>query len=146
MCGRVATKIYYFLSSWGEGCLRTSRNSSIPDRLALDALHHVLGLSSVFIKTLCSTNVFKKAKRFEVKTSNILCTQVDLQKNLITGSYEAAKIYDQKITWGNNADQQVPFSPANLMISCQCAFFKKASSGQLNCCKHVIGHLRRLIF
>ena len=37
-----------------------------------------------------------KAKHFEVKTSNLLCTQVDLQKNIITGSYKAVKIYDQK--------------------------------------------------
>ena len=126
--------------------LHTLRNSCIPDRLAPDALHPVFGLSSAFIKTLCSTSVYKKAKRFEVKTSNLLCTQVDLQKNLITGSYKAVKIYDQRITWGNNTNHQVPFSPANLMIRCQCAFFKKKPAARVNCCKHVIGHLRRIIY
>ena len=39
-----------------------------------------------------------------------LCTRVYPHETLITGSYEAVKKYDQKITWWDNADQQVPFN------------------------------------
>ena len=81
---------------------------------------------------------------FEVKSSEILCTQVYPKTNRITGSYKAVKIYDQIIEWSNNANEHVPFSTKNLKVSCQCAFFSKATLGQSNCCKHIIGHLRRI--
>ena len=58
--------------------LKTVRNSHISDILESDALHPVPGLSSSDIKTLCSVNAYKKAKRFEVKNSEILTTQVKL--------------------------------------------------------------------
>ena len=64
---------------------------------------------------------------FEVKSSEILCTQVYPKTNRITGSYKAVKIYDQIIEWSNNANEHVPFSTKNLKVSCQCAFFSKAT-------------------
>ena len=124
--------------------LNTVRNSSLPETLASDDFHNVSNLSTALIKELCSTNVYKKAKCFEVKSSQILSTQVDPNMNCITGSYKAVKIYDQIIAWGNNANGRVPFSTTNLKVSCQCAFFIKATLGKSNCCKHIIGHLRRI--
>ena len=105
--------------------LETERNSSIPDLLSPDILMPVNGLTPALIKKLCSDNVFKKAKRFEVKVSTILSTQVFPNDNMNTGSYRAVKIYDQTVTWGKNPDQPVPFSLSSLEVSCSCAFKKK---------------------
>ena len=74
----------------------------------------------------------------------MLSAQVQPNLNRITGSYKAVKIYDQIIAWGNNANTRVPFSTTNLKVSCQCAFFIKSTLGKANCCKHIIGHLRRI--
>ena len=101
-------------------------------------------LTPALIKKLCSDNVFKKAKRFEVKVSTILSTQVFTNDNMITGSYREVKIYDQTVTWGKNPDQPVPFSLSSLEVSCSCAFKKK--TGRSKCCKHIIGHLRRVLY
>ena len=124
--------------------LNTVRNSSIPETLAPDDIHTVPNLSSALIKGPCSPSVYKKAKHFEVKPSQILSTQVYPNMNRITGSYKAVKIYDHIIAWSNNANQHVPFSTTDLKVSSQCAFFNKATLGQSNCCKHIIGHLRRI--
>ena len=126
--------------------LQTQRNSRIPDILAPDELKPVPGLTSTVIKSLCSSNVFKKAKRFEVKKSIILTTQVYPLENQITGSYKAVKIYDQNISWGNNTERNVPFSIENRTLFCQCRFFTNGISTALTCCKHIIGHLRRIIY
>ena len=125
--------------------LTTIRNSSIPDILEPDELHHVPGLSSNDIKTLCSSNVYKKAKRFEVKKSDILTTQVDLLNNTISGCYKAVKIYDQIIQWGGNSTVQVPFSVLSIKFSCTCPFFTKSITTRVKCCKHIAGHLRRVV-
>ena len=125
---------------------QTVRNSHIPDILSPDILMPVNGLSHGLIKTLCSVNVFKKARRFEVKKSTILSTQVFPNENKINGSYKAVKIYDQQITWGESTNEPIPFSLATLAFSCSCAFFKKDTPGRSKCCKHIIGHLRRVLF
>ena len=85
------------------------------------------------------------AKRFEVKKSVILTTQVQLLHNTITGCYKAVKVYDQKIQWGGNVTQRLPFSLSSATFSCTCRFFTKSTSERLKCCKHIIGHLRRII-
>ena len=59
-----------------------------------DEIHIVPNLSSALIKGLCSPNVYKQAKCFEVKSSQILSTQVYPNMNLTTGSYKAVKIYE----------------------------------------------------
>ena len=65
---------------------------------------------------------------------------------MINGSYKAVKIYDQKITWGETTNQPIPFSLPTLAFSCSCAFFKTATPGRSKCCKHIIGHLRRVLY
>ena len=124
---------------------KTIRNSSAPVLLAPDHLLHIHDLTTVLVKTLCSANVFKKAKRFEVQASEILSTQVYLSHNMITGSYKAVKIYDQKLTWGGPT-QPIPFSLATLRVSCTCRYFEKSTPEITNFCKHIIGHLRRIIY
>ena len=59
-----------------------------------DEIHTVSNLSSALIKVLCSPNVYKQAKCFEVKCSQILSTQVYPNMNCIIGSYKAVKIYE----------------------------------------------------
>ena len=126
--------------------LNTIRNSSIPEKLGPDALQPIPGLFSNDIKTLCSLNVYKKAKRFEVKNSEILSTQVHLLHNTITGCYKAVKIYDQMIQWGGDCTLQIPFSVSSIQFSCTCPFFTKSEATPVKCCKHIAGHLRRIIY
>ena len=57
-----------------------------------DEIHTVPNLSSALIKGLCSPNVYKQAKCFEVKSSQILRTQVYRNMSRIKGSYKAVKI------------------------------------------------------
>ena len=52
--------------------LKTQRASSIGEQLDADVFQKVTGLTSDKIKMLCSKAVFKKAKQFEVRKSELI--------------------------------------------------------------------------
>ena len=124
----------------------TRRASNIPQQLPQDIIHPVEGLTFTKIKLLSSPSVFKKAKRFEVKSSTIISTQVFPQQNCINGSYRAVKIYKQQITWANGNSGITPFSLDTINVYCQCKYFDKETKYTGKCCSHITGQLRRLVF
>ena len=123
-----------------------SINANIPQKLPLDHMELIDGLSLCLIKELTSSSIFRKAKRFEVKTSTIFSTQVFRELNSINGSYRAVKIYKQQNTWGSEHDGAVPFSLATINIFCDCKFYEKETKHSGKCCRHVTGQLRRALF
>ena len=85
---------------------QTIRASNIPHQLDLDHIGHIEGLTLTKIQGLTSDSIFYKAKRFEVRHSTVISTQVYPQNNCINGSYRAVKIYNQQITWANDTDSE----------------------------------------
>ena len=124
----------------------TIRSSNIPQQLEPDHFEQIAGLTLTTIKPLASNNVFYKAKRFEVKNSHVISTQVYAQNNCINGSYRAVKIYKQQITWGDEHDTMEPFSLSSINVYCDCKFFDKETKHSGKCCRHIVGQLRRTVF
>ena len=126
--------------------MQNHRASNIPQKLPLDHMERIERLSLSLIKDLTSSSIFKKAKRFEVKTSIVFTTQVSRQLNSINGSYRAVKIYKQQITWGSENVGAVPFSLATINIFCDCKFYEKETKHSGKCCRHATDQLRRALY
>ena len=127
----------------------TKRASSLTQHMEEDDFEEVAGLTTGIIKSLCSINVYKKAKKFEVKKSELISTRVNSSYNQITGSFKSVKIYDQEISWCNcDSNEKIaqPFSTSGLIIRCECKYYLKETIVSGKCCKHIIRHLRRVIY
>ena len=98
------------------------------------------------IKLLTSSSVFKKAKRFEVKLSCVISTQVYPHDNRICGFFRAVKIYQQRIEWGGDNGGTEPFSLDSINVYCECKFYTKETILSGKCCKHITGQLRRAVY
>ena len=104
------------------------------------------GLTLSKLKSICSKSVFEKTKRFEVKRSSIISTQVSKSGNWITGTYRAVKIYRQSISWGDKTGINVcqEYNRETLEVFCECKFFCKQGRYSGKCCKHIVGQMRRV--
>ena len=98
------------------------------------------------LKPLCSENTFWKSKRFELKNSILMSTQVSLKSKSILGEFRGARIHEQHILWGRGSGLSIstPFDISSLRASCTCRFATKADSKGY--CSHIIGQMRRVIF
>ena len=126
--------------------IHVDRASNIPEKLEEDQIQCVEGLTLNKIKLLTSSSVFKKAKRFEVKLSSTISTQVYPHDNRICGFFRAVKIYNQHITWGRENGGSEPFSLGTINVYCECIFFRKKTILSGKCCKHITGQLRRALY
>ena len=125
---------------------QTIRSSNIPHVLEKDEVQCIEGLSLSKIKQLTSESIYRKAKRFEVKASTVISTQVLPQTNCINGFYRAVKIYKQQITWGVENSARDPFSLSTINVYCECKFYEKETKHTGKCCSHIIGQLRRAVY
>ena len=76
------------------------RKSLISQALLPDKMTRVPGLSVELVKSLAKGSVWNKAKKFQIKTSTVVSTRVELSKNTIHGEVRRGFIYDQEISWG----------------------------------------------
>ena len=92
--------------------------------------------------------MFEKTKRFEVKRSSIISTQVSKSGNWITWTYRAVKNYRQSISWGDETGINVcqEYNSETLEVFCECKFFCKQWRYSGKCCKHIVGQMRRVIY
>ena len=130
----------------------TIRSSNIPLLLAQDHFEKIQNLTLDKVKTLCSSSVFAKSKRFEVINSQHISTQVYPALNTIEGEFRAARIHDQIISWCQNTagSPYDPFNCQSISISCTCRYYEKVTqkmeTNSKKYCSHIIGQLRRVIF
>ena len=104
----------------------------------------VPGLSVELVKSLAKGSVWNKAKKFQVKTSTVVSTRVELSKNTIHGEVRRGFIYDQVISWGSN-DTSEEFNLQTILVYCDCKYVTEETIVSGYCCSHIIGQLRRLI-
>ena len=128
--------------------LITVRASNQAERVREDMFEVIEGLTLSKLKSICSKSVFEKTKRFEVKRSSIISTQVSKSGNWITGTYRAVKIYRQSISWGDKTGINVcqEYNRETLEVFCECKFFCKQGRYSGKCCKHIVGQMRRVIY
>ena len=96
--------------------METRRASNVPEKLPVDHIQCIKDLTLDKIKLLTSPSIFKKAKRFEVKTSTVFSTQVFPHDSCISGFYRAVKIYEQQITWAADSSGIEPFSLTSINV------------------------------
>ena len=131
--------------------LVTPRNSVIPLRLHEDIWVNVPGLTTSIIQSLCSESVYRKAARYEVRSSSLISTQCYPERNTIRGEFRAARIHDQVITWNllltHDFDSEpIPFTVGTLAVTCTCRYSKRGLLRTGKLCSHIIGQLRRVLF
>ena len=128
--------------------LTTVRASNQAESVRGDFFEAIEGLTHNEVKSLCSKSVFAKSKRFEVRKSEIISTQVSKSGNWITGTYRAVKIYRQSINWGDKRGNNVcqAYSRETLDVFCECKFFEQETKVSGKCCKHIIGQMRRVLY
>ena len=128
--------------------LITVRASNQAERVREDMFEVIEGLTLSKLKSICSKSVFEKTKRFEVKRSSIISTQVSKSGNWITGTYRAVKIYRQSISWGDKTGINVcqAYSRETLEVFCECKFFGKQATYSGKCCKNIDCQMRRVIY
>ena len=121
------------------------RTSLISNALSPDNMEKVPGLSAEMVKSLAKGSVWKKAKKFVVKTSTVVSTRVELSKNTIHGEVKRGFIYDQEISWGSNNTSE-EFNLETILVYCDCKYFIVETKVSGYCCSHIIGQLRRVMF
>ena len=126
--------------------MESPRASNVSQKLPKDRIQCIEDLTLDKIKLLTSPSIFKKAKRFEVKTSTVLSTQVYPDDNCICGFYKAVKTYEQQITWGQYTSAVEPFSLTSINVYCECEFYEKETKLSGKCCRHITGQLRRAVY
>ena len=125
----------------------TTRCSNISVLLNEDSLDKIEGLDLSKVQTICTNSVFEKTKRYEVRSSTIISTQMSAIRNCIDGQYRAARIHEQKIWWSDNVTVcQIPFNIENIQVFCTCKYHKKKGRKIGNYCSHIIGQIRRTNF
>ena len=120
------------------------RTSLISQALLPDKMIRVPGLSAELVKLLAKGSVWNKAKKFQVKTSKVVSTRVELSRNTIHGEVRRGFIYDQEISWGSNETSE-EFNLQTILVYCDCKYFTEETKVSGYCCSHIIGQLRRLI-
>ena len=118
------------------------RTSQISTCLKKDKVEKVTGLSLKKIKQLCSDSVFRSAKKFEVKNSSIISTQISYMYSKIEGEYRSAFLYNQLIVWEGD-EKGAEFNLNSILVYCDCKYFDKETRKTGYCCSHIIGQLRR---
>ena len=109
----------------------TRRHSNISVLLNGDSVDKIEGISLTQVQKLCTASVFAKTKRYEVKSSTIISTQMSAIRNCIDGQYRATRIHEQKIWWSDNElGIQIPFKIGHIKVFCTCKYHKK--KGQEN--------------
>ena len=89
-----------------------------------------------------TNSVFEKTKRYEVRSSTIISTQMSAIRNCIDGQYRAARIHEQKIWWSDNVTVcQIPFNIENIQVFCTCKYHKKKGRKIGNYCSHIIDQM-----
>ena len=129
----------------------SGRQSIIPFVLRQDVIGNSVGLTLSLAEQLCSSSVFRKARRYEVKSNKHISTQCYTLRNTIAGEIRTARIHNQLITWTSenpvdNDYPPVPFNTKTFAATCTCRFYKKETKLSGKLCSHVIGQLRRVIF
>ena len=125
------------------------RVSNLAYALPVDDVDTIEGIDLCEIKKLCSVSIFRKAKRYEVKNSQIIRTQTSSKRNCIVGQYRAARIHEQSITWGlcnETTEASMPFDLKTVKVFCTCKYFEKMTRSSGMFCTHIAGQLRRTIY
>ena len=130
---------------------KTKRHSNLGLRLRDDIPGCPIGLTLPIVTSVCSSSVFLKASRFEVKSSSVISTQCFPTRNTIIGEFRGARIHDHMITWTFEHIEEASvqgnaFNISNLAATCTCKYHKKEKPRAGTLCSHIVGQLRRTIF
>ena len=98
-----------------------TRMSNLPILLPDDDVENISGLGLNVIKELCSSSVFTKSKKFDVKKSTIFATQSWAELSRIDGQYRSTRIHDQSITWSSTSVTNA-FDISTIMVYCSCKY------------------------
>ena len=108
----------------------TIRTSKIPLLLGQDHFEKIQDLTIDKVKTLCSSSIFAKSKRFEVINSQHISMNVFPALNRIEGEFRAARIHDQIISWCQDT-AGFPYDQSNncqhISMSCSCRYYEKVT-------------------
>ena len=94
----------------------TARYWNIPIMLNADDIDIIEGINTSDFRKICSSSVFRRSKRYQVKKSTIISTQACANRNCIEGKFRAVRILEQCIWWRGQPSVSTFPVPFNIQI------------------------------